>query len=73
MKRTDLFTIDTRTGNTDICAVIRMVRWLPGVVWSDLANLETGTGHKQKAYAKSRPVEFTVRYGRCLLYRCYCG
>jgi hypothetical protein len=32
------------------------------VVWSDLANLETGTGHKQKAYAKSRPVEFTVRY-----------
>lgn len=48
MKRTDTFAIDTRAGSGDISAAVRITRWLPGVIWSDLA--------------KSRPAQFTVRY-----------
>jgi hypothetical protein len=76
MKRTGLFTIDTHASNADICAAIRIVRWLPGVIWCDLAGPETGIKHKPKIYATSRPAEFTVRYdgqittGRTLFRHC---
>jgi phosphoserine phosphatase len=48
MKRTDTFAIDARAGNGDICAAVRVTRWLPGVIWSGLA--------------KSRTAQFTIRY-----------
>jgi hypothetical protein len=48
MRRTDTITIDTRAGNDDICAAVRITRWLPGVVWSDLIQFRTG--------------KFTVKY-----------
>jgi hypothetical protein len=40
MKRTDTFIIDIHAGNTDICAAVRITRWIPGVAWSDFTKLQ---------------------------------
>jgi hypothetical protein len=41
MKITERIIIDTCSGNADICAAVRITRWLPGVVWSDLTQFKT--------------------------------
>jgi hypothetical protein len=48
MERIGTFAIATHAANADICAAVRLTRWLPGVIWSDIA--------------KSHIAIFTVRY-----------